>query len=191
MTAKASDSSQNLSENILKSSWRVRQHWLDHENRVLTVMFQNLHFFLLKRVFSLYFFFLPSLTAAWKTHKNNTSLSCYHSKQGLSLRVCMFYVLLLPLFCKINDHKAPEMTQLRQTISLTVTFSMQWRNHALHGKQVEFKTFLDLDFSLRTLEQKFRRTQIRWNTRELWILRRRRPYEDEIFSILSRTEVTN
>ena len=152
-------------------------------------MFQNLHFFLLKRVFSLYFFFLPSLTA-WKTHKNNTSLSCYHSKQGLSLRVCMFYVLLLPLFCKINDHKAPEMTQLRQTISLTVTFSMQWRNHALHGKQVEFKTFLDLDFSLRTLEQKFRRTQIRWNTRELWILRRRRPYEDEIFSMLSRTEVT-
>ena len=44
---------------------------------------------------------------------------------------------------------------------------MQLRNHALHGKQVEFKSFLDLDLSLRTLKQKFQRTQIRLNTREL------------------------
>ena len=152
-------------------------------------MFQNLHFFLLKRVFSLYFFFLPSLTA-WKTHKNNTSLSCYHSKQGLSLRVCMFYVLLLPLFCKINGPQGSWNDSIKANNQFNSHISMQWRNHALHGKQVEFKTFLDLDFSLRTLEQKFRRTQIRWNTRELWILRRRRPYEDEIFSMLRRTEVT-
>ena len=99
--------------------------------------------FLLKRVFSLYFFFLPSLTV-WKTHKNNTSLSCYHSKQGLSLRVCMFYVLLLPLFCKINDgHKAPKMTQLRQTISFNSHIF-----HAMTQSCVAWETSLKLSWIL-------------------------------------------
>ena len=153
-------------------------------------MFQNLHFFLLKRVFSLYFFFLPSLTA-WKTHKNNTSLSCYHSKQGLSLRVCMFYVLLLPLFCKINDgHKAPKMTQLRQTISFNSHIFHAMTQSCVAWETSRVENFLGSWLFLADSWAEFRRTQIRWNTRELWILRRRRPYEDEIFSMLRRTEVT-
>ena len=52
----------NLSGNILKSSWRVCQHWRCHGNRVFTAMFFKICSFPINRIFFYFYLLNYSIT---------------------------------------------------------------------------------------------------------------------------------